>query len=279
MPPRVRLSKKPVTATHGSHESAADIAEIMPEQHAVLAAAAIRKSGAAPATARAGIKKRTPNHAGKKVFIFNKLEAEASSSSGGGHRRGGKNKLSPAVMKVIRAKYQKGDFKDTLSGAVYFRGKPRFGKNEVFKGKVQPNLLAEGMRWNDEMKLYTAKVYTPEQVIKIRESMKTVSKEGESDLTESAPTDDEIFEVFDFDERKSVDIRIIAEFNHDGENTVAIGGATYPFKNILMKEGFEFDGVTTYWHAPEGTETEEIQAMMEEFGFNVELFDVMQVAA
>ena len=82
MPPRVRLSKKPVTATHGSHESAEDIAEIMPEQHAVLAAAAIRKSGAVPATARAGIKKRAPNHAGKKVFIFHKPEAGSSSSWG-----------------------------------------------------------------------------------------------------------------------------------------------------------------------------------------------------
>ena len=122
-------------------------------------------------------------------------------------------------MKLMRAKYQKGDKMDALSGAVYFRGKPRFGNNEVFKGKVQPNLLAEGLRWNDEIKLYTAKVYTPEQVIKIRECMKTVSKDDEADLTESAPTDDEIFEVFDFDERKSVDIRIIAEFNHTTART------------------------------------------------------------
>ena len=70
--------------------------------------------------------------------------------------------------------------------------------------------------------------------------MKMVSEEDEADLA-TAPTDEDIAEVFNFDEAKSVDIQVIAEFDKDGENMVAIGGTTYPFKDILVLHGFQFD--------------------------------------
>ena len=56
---------------------------------------------------------------------------------------------------AVKAKFQKGEKKDEYSGAIYFRGKPRYGNNEIFKAKVGDKLLAETLRWNDEFKLYS----------------------------------------------------------------------------------------------------------------------------
>ena len=88
-----------------------------------------------------------------------------------------------------------------------------------------------------------------------------VSEEDEADLA-TAPTDEDIAEVFNFEEAKSVDIQVIAEFDKDGENMVAIGGTTYPFKDILVFHGFQFDRTTMFWLAPAGTDTEDIETMM-----------------
>ena len=128
-------------------------------------------------------------------------------------------------------------------------------------------------RWNDELKVYTAKIYTAEQAIMIREAQKMVSAEDEADLA-NALTDEEIVEVFDFPEAKPAAINIIAEFAKDGEDTIAIGGTTYPWKDTLTEKGFKFDRVDTHmWHAPVGTETDELESMFEEYGFNVEYYD------
>ena len=67
------------------------------------------------------------------------------------------------MFTLVKAKFQKGEKKDEYTGAIYFRGKPRYGNNEIFKAKVNDKLLAETLRWNDEFKLYSAKVYTAEQ--------------------------------------------------------------------------------------------------------------------
>ena len=140
----------------------------MPEQHAVLAAAAARKSGKEPATVQATIRNTSANQKGMKTFVFKKLAAEPASPSSS--KRGtGAHKLSPAMFSVVRAKYQKGDLKDSFTGAVYFRGKPRYRNNDTFKDKVNAKLLTENVRWNDEFKCYTAKVYTVEGAIMVRE--------------------------------------------------------------------------------------------------------------
>ena len=102
--------------------------------------------------------------------------------------------------------------------------------------------------------------------------MKMVSEEDEADLA-TAPTEEDIAEVFNFDEAKSVDIQLIAEFDQYGENMVAIGGTTYPFKDILVFHGFQFDRTMHFWLAPAGTDTEDIETMMADYGFPVEKFD------
>ena len=72
---------------------------------------------------------------------------------------------SPATLTFNRAKYQKGDKADTFSGWIYFRGKPGWGNNETFKQKVGDKLLVGPARWNDDLKVYTARVHTVEEAI------------------------------------------------------------------------------------------------------------------
>ena len=67
-------------------------------------------------------------------------------------------------------------------------------------------------------------------------------------LNEEGPTDDDIYEIFDFPERKSVDIDKVP-FTFDSKEVIGFGGATYPFKTDLKNCGFEFKGTvdgTTY---------------------------------
>ena len=49
------------------------------------------------------------------------------------------------------------------------------------------------------------------------------------------------------------------------------------WKNVLDKKGFKFTGVTKMWHAPAGTDTDELEAMMEEYGFAVDTYDTAEV--
>jgi len=79
----------------------------------------------------------------------------------------------------VRAEYQKGEFQGMYSGAVYARGVPLMGYNDTYKDKVGAKLLAEHLRFNTELKLYTAKVYSPEQAIMVREAAKMVCDEDE----------------------------------------------------------------------------------------------------
>ena len=57
------------------------------------------------------------------------------------------------MFSVVRAKYQKGDLKDSFTGAVYFRGKPRYRNNDTFKEKVNAKLLTENVRWNRRVQM------------------------------------------------------------------------------------------------------------------------------
>ena len=159
------------------------------------------------------------------------------------------------------------------AGAVYLHGKPRIGNNEVFKEKVNTLLLEERVRWNDELKKFTAKVCTPEQVIMIREAMKMVSEKDEEDLNESAPTDEDIADVFDFAEVKSTTINIIECIDVNGEEKKAIAGATYQFKTKITNAGFNFDRTINMWLAPVGTDTAELEEMMDKYGFTVDTYD------
>ena len=63
--------------------------------------------------------------------------------------------MQKAIYSLVRATYQKGEKKDQYSGAIYYRGKPRWGMNDKYKAKLIPSMLAKSLRWNDELKLYS----------------------------------------------------------------------------------------------------------------------------
>ena len=96
-------------------------------------------------------------------------------------------------------------------------------------------------------------------------------------LNENGPTDEEIIEVFDFAERKSVDIDKVP-FTLNSIDVIGFGGATYPFKIDFTNHGFEFKGTvddTTYnmWVAPADTDTTDLEAKIIEYGFNIVDYD------
>ena len=68
---------------------------------------------------------------------------------------------------------------------------------------------------------------------------------GRPRLALGADPDEDIAEVFNFEEAKSVDIQLIAEFDKDGENMVAICGTTYPFNPFPPKVLYTIPGSET----------------------------------
>jgi len=184
------------------------------------------------------------------------------------------NKASSAVFTLIKAKYQKGEKKDQYSGAIYYRGKPRWGMNEKFKAKVGPKMLAESLRWNDEIKLYTGKIWAAKQAQLILDGMREVSAEDAKDLADV--TVDEII----FDDANAAEITM---FPAEDELNLAIGGTTYPFKDILTNHGFTFKNIVNdqplrLWLRvePEGQpdmDADDFEALFEQYGFEVNRYD------
>ena len=263
MPARSRRSQTATEEPCGSGQSRDSIEKDKAAQPALLAAAAARATAAAgsPMTARAT--------QGPRRFIFKKPGNNAAAASRRAH------KTSPASLLFHRAKYQKGDKINTYTGRIYMRGKPGYfkGGNEIFKTKVGNVMLVPNIKWNDELKLFTGQVHSAEEAIKVREAMKMVSEPDEKELTATGPTDEEIAAVFDFPEVDEVNINIIESFvTDDGEDTKAIGGNTYPWHQPLKALGFKFSRITMMWHGPVGTDTDEVEAKMDEYGFAVEKY-------
>jgi len=120
--------KEPVRAESpvGSGMSPEALANDKARQPRLLAAAAARKR--VSPVAKTIQKAKT----GKKVIDLSSLispTSSASSSSKSGYKE------AHAVFTLVKAKFQKGEKKDEYSGAIYFRGKPRYGNNEIFKAK------------------------------------------------------------------------------------------------------------------------------------------------
>ena len=240
-------------------------------QPRLLAAAAARKAGSPVAKT---IKKAKTD---KKVLDLSLLispTSSASSSSKSGYKE------SKAVFTLVKAKFQKGERKDEYSGSIYFRGKPRYGNNEIFKAKVGEKLLAETLRWNDEFKLYSAKVYTAEQAQMVLDAMRMVSEKDEKDLA-SVTFDETIF-----DDAHPAEVKIFPlEVEGDGEInfSLAISGTTYPFNKILKQKGFAFHNIVNgqplkLWlrEEPEGqheVDADDLEEMFEEYGFTVDKYD------
>ena len=265
MPPRRSRTATATEEPCGSGQSRESIEKDKAAQPALLAAAA-----------RKTIQKKSGKRA-HKVFVFKKPDATTTTNS----PRRSLTKDKPAMISFYRAKYQKGDKKDALSGNVYVKARPRYAKgaNDKWKEKGNAKMLYYNLRWNDEpsIKAYTGPISTVEQAIMLREALKMVSPEDEKDIIANGPTDEEIAAVFDFPEVKTAHIEIVKSFDLDGEDTVAIGKDTYVWKNILDKKGFKFEFVTKMWHAPAGTDTDELEAMMEEYGFAVDTYDTAEV--
>ena len=272
MPSRARRSATSAPSTYGSHNSPAEIQAIMPEQHAVLAAAATRKSGKQPTVTRApaGIRK-----AGKNLFSFKKLP-RAGSSGDGKRRKSGKN--DAAMISFVRARFQKGTKDKELTGTVYAHFKPRYGNNDKCKEKIHAKSLMETTRWNDELKVYRLRAWSVEQAIMYREAMKMVSEEDEADINKTAPTDEEIAEVFNFPEAKELGIHKMP-VTIAGQEMIGFGGTTVAFKDEFKERGFSFhrnvinDALVQLWVAPIDTDTTDLEGMFEEYGFPLEEFD------
>ena len=140
------------------------------------------------------------------------------------------------MFTLIKARYQKGDKKDAFTGAIYLRGKPTYGNNKKFKDKLFPVFLKERLRWNDELKLYTAKVYTPEQAIMVLDNMREVSEECEKSLNDIS-VDESIFD----DAKEAIITMFLLEV--EGTMMLALAGTAYPWGDMLKKEKFSFEHI------------------------------------
>jgi len=214
----------------------------------------------------------------KQKFSFKKIKKVVSSAEWkAGHRRASSKKVSSATFALVAAKFQKGDKQGELTGAIYFRGVPLYGQNDKFKTEVHKSTLAESLRWNDELKVYTCKVYTAKQARKILSAMKSLdgcAKSLPEDVEESV-----------FDDAKPAEIQLVLNLDvegdsEEGEMMVGVTGTTYPFKEELKAKGFRFHDTVNgeenvqMWLAPQDdVDTDELTALFEEYGFAVEQFD------
>ena len=250
----------------GSHQSESEQAE--------TAAESARAEALLRTTSKAKGKQRAPAQIKKAIrkstdSLFKIQRPTTGSSDSAARRR--VNKKAKAVCEFVRAKYTKGDFTNEYTGAVLFRGKPSYskGNNERFKEKVDAVLLEENVRFNMELKCFTAKVQTVEVAIAVREAMKAVSEADEATLTENGPTDKDIDEVFNFDEVKTFDLHIIESLLHEGTEVMGIAGDTFPFKTRLKDAGFSYARDKRMWVAPVDTDTTYLEEIFLTNGFNI----------
>ena len=202
-----------------------------------------------------------------------------------------------ATFDLYPAMYQKGDKAKQLTGRIYFRGKPRYGNNERFKELVNAVMLAESLRWNEELKLYTGVVWSDKIAAKILNAMRNVralptklpnasltltrflwqvSDADAADLPTEVPQD----KLELFDAAKSNALTLVPVTVND-EIRTAIGGPTYAWKQILPTKGFqfttEFQGkAVQLWLSKDTLDNDDIDELVtefEDFGFPVTKYD------
>ena len=91
------------------------------------------------------------------------------------------------------------------------------------------------------------------------------------------PTDEDIFKIFDFAERKPIHIDKVP-FTLESNAVIGFGGATYPFKNDFKAAGFHFRGTVDnapiqMWVAEADADTTDLEEKMAEYGFNLVEYD------
>lgn len=190
-----------------------------------------RKQPTAKSTpARTGVSKTIEKARATDVFDISSLISPSSNSSTWTPRT---TKEAKAEFSLFEATYQKGDKAGEKSGNIYMNGKPRFGHNKTYKAKLDPLLLTERLKWNDDIKKYHAKLYAYEQAVMVLEASKMVSGDDERDLADVS-IDRSMFKV--------PQIHIFPlelDTKEDGKVMhTAIAGDTYPWKDKLKEAGF-----------------------------------------
>ena len=215
----------------------------------------------------------------KKLFDLSTLIKKSTGVTSSGGSRSSPMKPSKATFALTAAVFQKGDRKGELTGSVYVRAKPRYGKNEEFKAVCEKHLLNEKLRWNDELKVYTAKVYTPKQGQLVLDAIRTIDDKHEEDLADET-IDESVFEEANAAHIVSFPITVNEGVTSHDEECFALGGNTYPFKEELKERGFIFkntvngnEGVQLWLKPLADTDKNEILDFMNKYGFHVEEHD------
>ena len=126
-----------------------------------------RQTAAAPG-------QRTVAQVPKKTFVF-KQQAGRGLMVAPRHRG---SRTSVARVNVVRNTFQKGDFKDRVTGTLSIEWVPRYGSNEIAKEKTSPILLAEESRFNTEKKVTPLHAHSPtwDRTCPVRNPLLTFSR-------------------------------------------------------------------------------------------------------
>ena len=116
-----------------------------------------------------------------------------------------------------------------------------YGKNEALKSKVNPHMLANQLRFNDEIKKYGGYVHNVKQAAKHLEAVKSVSASDEQDIA-NVEIDEAVFE-----NAKPCDIAMIESIMVEDKEKIGFGGSTFAWKDKLKVLGFKYDPEYQLW--------------------------------
>ena len=127
-------------------------------------------------------------------------------------------------------------------------------------------------------------MYSVKQAEKVLDALKQSAPEHEADLANVTVDPD----IFNFPEIKSTAINAIRALESEGVAYYAFGGQTYAWKDDLNQKGFKFNanlgdayGVQMWLMKHDdlaAAEFDDIIAKMEDFGWDVEVFDDFNIA-
>lgn len=155
-----------------------------------------------------------------------------------------------------------------------------YGFNTAYRALVAALLYGEDIRWNNELKVYTAKVHTAVQAQGILDAMRTLDGHGD-DLPTTI--DEAIFERATPAVVQFVPDTLILGATSHSQQVLLVVGLTFPLKSMLREKGFVYERNFNNregfhaWAAPiEKVDVEELASLIEEKGFIVEKYDGMQ---
>ena len=239
----------------GSGMSAEALAKDIAAQPALFQAAAtsLRSIGKRPAVVR----KEGRTHA---IFDLSKIGTASA------HK---KHVDDYAVFELYPCKYIKGPLKDQLSSNINLKAKPLYGQNAAFKAIIAKHAKGQYAKWNDEIKAYGNRVKT---AVIARNILAEMRKLGGGIETMLPGTIDESI----FDNAKLPEVSIFPY-----ENTIAVHGDTFEFKDDLVARGFVYDKDAKIFTHPtmtiEDPEVDELDEEFVAFGWEVNIFSEAQV--